>query len=344
MKPHASFAAARRPRRPRRGRLRWRLRHEGLASVRRRRSAASTARPLVAYSTPAGRLRRGHPAVPEDRRPARACRSSRPTAPRATRAARSRPARRPTSSRSRSSPTSTASSRPASSPPTGRASPDKGIVTTRSSRSSSARATRRTSRPGTTCSSPASRSLTPNPFTSGAAKWNLMAAYGGSEAARPGGPRYVSSCSPSTSRSRTSRAARRCRPSPRARATCCSPTRTRRSPPRRRARSVDYVIPDQTILIENPIAVTDARRRRRPRRSSTTRCPSPAQAVFAEQGLPPGRPGGPRRRTSRSSRRRRGLFTIDDLGGWTKVNDEFFDPEKGSIAKIEDDAGVSTAK
>ena len=38
-----------------------------------------------------------------------------------------------------------------------------------------------------------------------------------------------------------------------------------------------------------------------------------------------------------------GLFTIDDLGGWPKVNDELFDPEKGSVAKIEEDAGVSTA-
>ena len=39
-----------------------------------------------------------------------------------------------------------------------------------------------------------------------------------------------------------------------------------------------------------------------------------------------------------------GLFTIEDLGGWSKVNDAMFDPEKGSIAKIEADAGVSTAK
>ncbi|HEX5857046.1 MAG TPA: sulfate ABC transporter substrate-binding protein, partial [Microbacterium sp.] len=38
------------------------------------------------------------------------------------------------------------------------------------------------------------------------------------------------------------------------------------------------------------------------------------------------------------------LKTIDDLGGWSKVNDELFDPEKGSIAKIEEEAGVSTAK
>ena len=38
------------------------------------------------------------------------------------------------------------------------------------------------------------------------------------------------------------------------------------------------------------------------------------------------------------------VTTITDLGGWSKVNDELFDPEKGSIAKIEEDAGVSTAQ
>ena len=38
------------------------------------------------------------------------------------------------------------------------------------------------------------------------------------------------------------------------------------------------------------------------------------------------------------------LYTIEDLGGWDKVNTEFFDVENGAIAKIEEDAGVSTAK
>ena len=74
----------------------------------------------------------------------------------------------------------------------------------------------------------------------------------------PGRPRLPDrAASPSTSRSRTSRAARRCRPSPPAPATCCSPTSTRPPPPRRRARSVDYVIPDDTIKINIDIAVTE---------------------------------------------------------------------------------------
>ena len=32
------------------------------------------------------------------------------------------------------------------------------------------------------------------------------------------------------------------------------------------------------------------------------------------------------------------LYTIDDLGGWSKVNDELFEPETGSVAKIYDEA------
>ena len=38
-----------------------------------------------------------------------------------------------------------------------------------------------------------------------------------------------------------------------------------------------------------------------------------------------------------------GLFTIEDLGGWEKVNADLFDIEGGAIAKIEEEAGVSTA-
>ena len=33
-----------------------------------------------------------------------------------------------------------------------------------------------------------------------------------------------------------------------------------------------------------------------------------------------------------------GGTTIDDLGGWGTVNDELFEPETGSVAKIYDEA------
>ena len=37
-----------------------------------------------------------------------------------------------------------------------------------------------------------------------------------------------------------------------------------------------------------------------------------------------------------------GLFDIASLGGWEKVNAEFFDPENGSIAEVEQSLGVAT--
>jgi sulfate transport system substrate-binding protein len=39
-----------------------------------------------------------------------------------------------------------------------------------------------------------------------------------------------------------------------------------------------------------------------------------------------------------------GLFTIDDLGGWDTVMVDFFDPENGVVADIEEGLGVSTEK
>ena len=33
------------------------------------------------------------------------------------------------------------------------------------------------------------------------------------------------------------------------------------------------------------------------------------------------------------------LFTVGDLGGWSKVNSEFFDPTTGSITKLVDRLG-----
>ena len=193
--------------------------------------------------------------------------------------------------------------------------------------------------------------LTPNPFTSGARSGTCMAAYGaksGGGKNRAGRPRLPAQADhqarqgPGQVRPRGAADLHSAAP-----ATSCSPTRTRRSPPSRRARTVDYVIPDQTIKIENPIAV-DRRRQahaagqgvRRLRCSSTPG----AGGCSPSTGYRPVDQAVARRVRKRRSRRRRSLFTIDDLGGWPKVNDEFFDPDKGSVAKIEQDAGVSTAK
>ena len=95
-----------------------------------------------------------------------------------TRAARSPPACPPTSWTSPWSRTSRAWSTRASSPPTGTAMSTPASSPTAWWSSRPAPATPRTSRAGTTSSATTSSVITPNPFTSGGAMWNIMAAYG----------------------------------------------------------------------------------------------------------------------------------------------------------------------
>ena len=297
------------PARPRGGRLRRRLgqqdrrRDRGLAAAAR---ADALARRLL---DAAGRLRRDHPRVPEDRRPARASVQDvlrRLGRPEPRRRGRPEGRRRLVLARARHR---RASSRPASSPPTGRGTPTRASSRPRSSRSSCARATRRTSRPGTTCSSPASRSLTPNPFTSGAAKWNLLAAYGQARTPartrRPGWPTssklikdHVKVQDKSgrealqtfTSRHRRRPALLRERGDHRA-----------EEGPGRRLRHPGRHDPDR-----------EPDRRDRPRRRPQAQAfldyvlSKPAQETFAELGLPPGQRDGAGGQHRRSSRRRPG--------------------------------------
>ena len=101
-------------------------------------------------------------------------------------------------------------------------------------------------------------------------------------------------------------------------------------------------LPDDTIKIDIDIATTkDA-----PAEAKSFLdyvLSKPAQEKFASWGY---RPVNEEVLKANSERfpNPAGLFTIEDLGGWKKVNDELFDPERGSIAKIEEEAGVSTAK
>ena len=112
----------------------------------------------------------------------------------------------------------------------------------------------------------------------------------------------------------------------------------------KKGQDVDYVRPGRHDQDREPDRDDQGRAGRQAKTFLDYVLSEPAQQQLRRLGLPAGERGGAGRRTRPSSRRRRGLFTIDDLGGWTKVNDELFDPDKGSIAKIEEDAGVSTAK
>src|SRR6476659_6437466 len=106
--------------------------------------------------------------------------------------------------------------------------------------------------------------------------------------------------------------------------------------------SIDYIVPDDTILIETPAATTTDASTQAQDFLKFLWTPD-AQQLWADGGYRP---------VDKSVLAKNkakfpvppGLFTVDDpsIGGWEKANTEFFDPETGSVAKIESDLGVST--
>jgi sulfate transport system substrate-binding protein len=104
------------------------------------------------------------------------------------------------------------------------------------------------------------------------------------------------------------------------------------------------VIPRQTILIENPIAVLKESENRDKANQFIRFLKTPAaQQVFADYGYRP-RVKSVLEANRKKLPARPGQFTIDQLGlgGWTKVQKEFFDPDKGVMAKIERQVGGVT--
>jgi sulfate transport system substrate-binding protein len=183
--------------------------------------------------------------------------------------------------------------------------------------------------------------LTPNPFTSGGAKWNLMGAYGaqlklGRTPAQA--TDYIRQLLTKHVKVQDKSGRESVQNFLGGNGDVCISYENEAITAQQKGSDIDYVIPDQTLLIQNPIAVT-AKAKPQAKAFVDYALSKPAQQVFAKHGYRPVIPDvTPAFPTPKQ------LFTIDDLGGWTKVNDQFFDPAKGTFAKIEADAGVSTDK
>ena len=104
---------------------------------------------------------------------------------------------------------------------------------------------------------------------------------------------------------------------------------------------VDYIVPDQTLLIENPVAVVSESKEQDKAKAFVDFLYTPeAQGLFAETGYRPVVEGVDAPHDFPTPPQ---LFEIGKFGGWDKVNDSFFDPENGTIAKIFESQGKSTA-
>jgi sulfate/thiosulfate transport system substrate-binding protein len=194
---------------------------------------------------------------------------------------------------------------------------------------------------------PGVKVLTPNPFTSGAAKWNIMAAYG----AKSGGGENAQAGLDYLRELMTKHVVVQDKSGREALQNFTSGTgdvllsyENEAITAQKKGQKVDYVIPDQTISIENPIAVVSKSSHTQQAKAFVAFALSaPAQQLFADWGYRPVDQAVFDKNKAKFPTPK-GLFTIGDLGGWSKVHDEFFDPDKGSVAKIEQAAGVSTAK
>ena len=93
--------------------------------------------------------------------------------------------------------------------------------------------------------------------------------------------------------------------------------------------TIQYVIPKQTILIETPIAVTSKSKHASQAKAFVNwQWSAAGQKIWAQQGYRPVMPSVAKQFASKFPTPPQ-LFTIDYLGGWTKVKDEFFDPSTG---------------
>lgn len=186
--------------------------------------------------------------------------------------------------------------------------------------------------------------ITPNPFSSGSAKWNLLAAYGAERSlgkSKAHATAFLGQLLQHTT-AQPSSASNALQAFLSGQGDVLLDYEDAALYAQRQGEPITVVTPPQTILIQNPIAVTTHAANPAAAKAFVSYLESPAgQKLWGQQGY---RPVLPKVAAQFKFPKPKDLFTIASLGGWTKVNKAFFDPETGSVAKIEQGLGVSTAK
>jgi sulfate/thiosulfate transport system substrate-binding protein len=185
--------------------------------------------------------------------------------------------------------------------------------------------------------------LTPNPFTSGSARWNVMAAYGAQlkEGKTPAQAQEYLKALFHNVVSQDSSARNALQTFLAGRGDALIDYEDEAISDQKKGSPIEYVIPDDTILIQNPIAVVGTGANAAQAQKFVDYLLSPAgQTIWASKGYRPVISGVATGQFPTPS----GLFTIDSLGGWKTVTKQFFEPETGIVTKIEQSLGVSTAK
>ncbi|HEX3686362.1 MAG TPA: sulfate ABC transporter substrate-binding protein [Gaiellaceae bacterium] len=185
--------------------------------------------------------------------------------------------------------------------------------------------------------------ITPNPFTSGGARWNVMAAYGAQRRAGKTDKQAVAylyklfkhvPVQPDSARAALSIFAQ-------GKGDVLLTYENEAIYAEQKGVHTEFKTPKATLLIETPVALTKSGSKKPAAKAfysylwSTT-----AQKAFAAQGYRPVVKAAAKGRHFYSPP---GLFTISTaklgLNGWTRVNRRFFHPQTGIVAKIERSLG-----
>jgi sulfate transport system substrate-binding protein len=188
--------------------------------------------------------------------------------------------------------------------------------------------------------------ITPNPFTSGGARWNVMAAYGAwlklGKTRAQAQTKLLRLFRNVAVQDKSARDALNTFLS--GKGDVLLTYENEAIAAQLAGQKLQYVIPRSTILIENPIAVIKTSENREKAQQFVRFLKTPAaQQVFADRGFRP-----VVRSVLQANRKkfpiRPGEFTIDQLGlgGWAKVQKDFFDPDRGVMALIERKVGGVT--
>ncbi len=186
--------------------------------------------------------------------------------------------------------------------------------------------------------------ITPNPFTSGGARWNLMAAYGSQIEQGKSEEEALAFVQQLLEHTPVQDASARdsLQTFIGGKGDAFLSYENEAIGAIDAGEELEYFIPDQTILIETLAAVTtEADDPEAAQAFLDFQVSDEGQRLWAENGY---RPVNEKILAEFEDEfpEPQDLFTIEDFGGWETVATEFFDPEAGSVAEIERNLGVAT--
>ncbi len=188
--------------------------------------------------------------------------------------------------------------------------------------------------------------ITPNPSTSGSARWNILAAYGAQlkEGKTPAQAlAFVKTLITKNVSVEDSSASAALQTFTSGKGDVLLDYESDAIAAEKAGDAVQYIIPKQTILIQTPIAVTTKSSHATQAKAFLAyQWSSAGQTIWAQQGYRPVLASVAKQFTKQFPVPPQ-LFTIAYLGGWTAAKKQFFDPSTGSITKIEQAAGYPVA-